>query len=130
MVGFTIGAGAPEPLVAAPSLRFVYVDPVLVSVVVGGPEPPSLLAVAAAYSADVCMEVCLVAVTVLVVVSRVVEMAPWVPDAGVVTAAVDPGCGTTAFAAGVEVVAGSSGIGVMLISQSSHCLTTLPDSLQ
>ena len=126
----TTGAGAPDPLVAIPSLGLVYVDPVLVSVVVGGPEPPSLLAVAAAWSADACMEVCLVAVTVLVVVSRVAAVAPWAPDAGVVTALVVPGCGTTDFPAGVEVVAGSSGIGVMLISQSSHALTTLPESLQ
>ena len=113
-----------------PTLGLVYVDPVLASVAVGGPPSPSFLSAAAACNAEVCMEVYLVVVTVLVVVSRVVEMAPWVPDAGVVTAVVDPGCGTTAFAAGVEVVAGSSGIGVMLISQSSHCLTTLPDSLQ
>ena len=76
MVGFIIEAGVPEPLVTAPSLKFMYVNPVLVSVVFGGPEPPSLLAAAAALSADMCIEVCLVAVTVLVVVSRVAAVAP------------------------------------------------------
>ena len=85
MVGFIVGAGVPEPLVtvlsvslvdSVPSLKFMYVNPVLVSVVFGGPVPPSFIASAAAFSADMCMEVCLVAVTVLVVVSRVAAVAP------------------------------------------------------
>ena len=75
MVGFVVEDGVPEPLVtvppgslvdSVPSLKFMYVNPVLVSMVVGGPVPPSFIASATAFSADMCMEVCLVAVTVLV----------------------------------------------------------------
>ena len=129
MVGFVVVAGgSPEPLVTAPPGSLV--NPVLVSVVVGGPVPPAFLASATAFNADMCMEVCLVAVTVLVVVSRVVVVTACDSDTGVVTDVVVPGCGTASLPAGVDVVAGSIGIGVMLISQSSHSLTTLPDSLQ
>ena len=129
MVGFVVVAGrSPEPLVTAPPGSLV--NPVLVSVVGGGLVPPAFLASAAAFSSDMCMEVCLVAVTVLVVVSSAVMVTACDSDTGVVTDVVVPGCGTASLPAGVDVVAGSIGIGVMLISQSSHSLTTLPDSLQ
>ena len=69
-------------------------------VVVGGPVSLADFAPAAAFSSDRRMVVCLVAVTTLVVVSRVVM----VVACGSVTGVEAPGLGTTGFAAGVDVV--------------------------
>ena len=119
MVGFVVDTGgSPGPLVVAP--------PAPVSVVVGGPVPPADFASAAAFSSDMRMAVCLVVVTALVVVSRVVMVAACGSDTGVGA----PGMGTIGLAAGVDVVVGSIRIGLRLISQSSQLLTTIPVSLQ
>ena len=95
-------------------------------VVVGGPVSPADFAPAAAFSSDRRMVVCLVVVTALVVVSRVVMVVACGPVTGIGA----PGMGTTGFAAGVDVVTDSIRIGSRLISQSSQLCTTLPVSLQ
>ena len=79
--------------------------------VVGGPEPPNdfvpaAAAAAAAFSSDMRMVVCLVEVTTLVAVSRVVMVVTCDTISGVET----PGRGTAGFAAGVDVVVVDVGI--------------------
>ena len=91
-----------------------------------GPVSPASLTLYAASSSGIRIDVDLVAVATLVAVSVAVIVVTCSTGPGVNAS----GMGTIGFVAGVDVVAVSTGICSVVISQSSHLWTTNPVSLQ
>ena len=94
--------------------------------VVIGPVSPADFASYIASSSDIRMDVGLVALAILVAVSVVVIVVTCNTGPGVDAS----GMGTIGFVAGVDVVAVSTGICSVVISQSAHLWTNNPVSLQ
>ena len=119
-----MGAGAELVMVidGPPEL----VGAVALAPVVLGPVSPASLILYASSRSCIRIDVDLVAVAILVAVSVTVIVVTCSTGPGVNAS----GMGTIGFVPGVDVVAVSTGIWSVVISQSSHLWTTSPVSLQ